>query len=259
MSVDVTRGTAIVDAVEKTTALPAIPSRDWCDRGAAVLSDLMAPKSGKSVFAVAVGRGVDRLESVDAVGFHGTDPVATTELQQSLSRGLPLAPRREHEIAYATGADLHRSDMWLRSPLMKCVSSQGMSGLLLGVGSISDTAPGRLLWFFGAHETSSHSETTNDATLLVTTLIAMLRRSRLALGTEPGRAIDWVSEREHETLGHVVRGLSVREIAEKTGRSSHTVHDHVKSLHRKLGASSRGELVARALGHAPSIRHHVAK
>lgn len=259
MSVEVTRGTAIVDAVEKMAALPAIPSRDWCDRGAAALKDLLAPKSGKSVFAVAVGRGVDRLESVEAVGFHGTDPAAITELQQSLSRGLPLAPRREHEIAFATGADLHRSDMWMRSPLMKCVSSQGMAGLLLGIGSISETGPGRLLWYFGAHETPSQSEAANDATLLVTLLLAMLRRSRLALGTEPGRPIDWVSEREHETLSHVVQGLSVREIAEKTGRSSHTVHDHVKSLHRKLGASSRGELVARALGHLPPIRHHASK
>jgi hypothetical protein len=32
------------------------------------------------------------------------------------------------------------------------------------------------------------------------------------------------------------------------------VHDHVKSLHRKLDASSRGELVARALGHGSETR-----
>jgi hypothetical protein len=31
------------------------------------------------------------------------------------------------------------------------------------------------------------------------------------------------------------------------------VHDHVKSLHRKLNASSRGQLIARALGHAEAF------
>jgi hypothetical protein len=29
----------------------------------------------------------------------------------------------------------------------------------------------------------------------------------------------------------------------------YTVHDHVKSLHKKLNANNRGQLVARALGH----------
>ena len=41
----------------------------------------------------------------------------------------------------------------------------------------------------------------------------------------------------------------MREIADALERSPHTVHDHVKSLHRKLNASSRGELIARTLGH----------
>ena len=50
-------------------------------------------------------------------------------------------------------------------------------------------------------------------------------------------------------LDLLVLGLSVRQIAEELGRSTHTVHDHVKSLHKKLNANSRGELVARALGH----------
>ena len=54
-------------------------------------------------------------------------------------------------------------------------------------------------------------------------------------------------------LVELVSGASVREIAERIDRSPHTVHDHVKSLHRKLNASSRGELVSRYLGfHASS-------
>ena len=54
---------------------------------------------------------------------------------------------------------------------------------------------------------------------------------------------------------HLALGKSVKQIASDLARSPHTVHDHVKSLHRKLNASSRGELIARALGHlAPNAR-----
>jgi DNA-binding CsgD family transcriptional regulator len=61
--------------------------------------------------------------------------------------------------------------------------------------------------------------------------------------------IAWVTPREQEVLELLVLGFSVREIGEKLGRSPHTVHDYVKSMHRKLNASNRGALVARALGH----------
>ncbi len=61
----------------------------------------------------------------------------------------------------------------------------------------------------------------------------------------------WLTDREHEILDLLIHGESVRVIAERLGRSSHTVHDHVKNLHRKLGASSRGELIAKALGYVP--------
>ena len=59
-------------------------------------------------------------------------------------------------------------------------------------------------------------------------------------GLEP-RA--WLTSREAEVLERLSEGRSVNQIAEDTGRSHYTVHDHVKSLHRKLGVSSRAALV----------------
>lgn len=53
---------------------------------------------------------------------------------------------------------------------------------------------------------------------------------------------------EVRVLELLVEGRTVREIATEICRSPHTVHDHVKRLHRKLGATSRGELISRALG-----------
>ncbi|MEL6741849.1 MAG: helix-turn-helix transcriptional regulator, partial [Planctomycetota bacterium] len=73
--------------------------------------------------------------------------------------------------------------------------------------------------------------------------------TRLALGDDRNSSTRWLTAREQEVLEKLTLGMSVREIAETIGRSPHTVHDHVKSLHRKLNATSRGELVARALGY----------
>lgn len=255
MSADLTRSHAIVDAMEAIAALPAVPARDWCDTCAETMHGLLIPKGRRGVFAVGVGRGDSKLESLEAVGVHSADAGASSLVEQAVSRATPLSPRRESEISLVNSAEMSRSDSWLRSPLMKTVASQGMIGLILGVGLISGTEPGRLLWFFGAAEAATETAVFGDITFVLALVLAILRRSRLALGGKPGEAIDWISERECETLGYIVQGLSVREIAEKTGRSAHTVHDHVKSLHRKLGANSRGELVARALGHLPPVGH----
>ncbi len=46
----------------------------------------------------------------------------------------------------------------------------------------------------------------------------------------------------------LARGFTGNDIAQMIDRSPHTVHDHIKSLHRKLGVNSRSELLARVLG-----------
>ncbi len=53
----------------------------------------------------------------------------------------------------------------------------------------------------------------------------------------------WLTPREAEVLQRLTEGLSVNQIAEEIERSPFTVHDHVKSLHRKLGVSRRAALV----------------
>jgi PAS domain S-box-containing protein len=51
-----------------------------------------------------------------------------------------------------------------------------------------------------------------------------------------------LTEREQEILEEVLRGLRVATIASKLYLSEHTVRNHVKSLHRKLGMSSTAEI-----------------
>ncbi len=57
-----------------------------------------------------------------------------------------------------------------------------------------------------------------------------------------------LSPREGEVLRLLQQGMTVKQIARELQRSPHTVHDHVKSLHRKVGACNRGELLAKTFG-----------
>jgi DNA-binding CsgD family transcriptional regulator len=58
----------------------------------------------------------------------------------------------------------------------------------------------------------------------------------------------WLTDREQLILVMISEGYSVRDIAEAIDRSPYTVNDHFKALHKKLGTSTRGELMARAFG-----------
>jgi DNA-binding NarL/FixJ family response regulator len=55
-----------------------------------------------------------------------------------------------------------------------------------------------------------------------------------------------LSPREFELLQLLARGHSNRQAADALSLSPHTIGDHVKSIYRKLGVSSRGEAMARA-------------
>ncbi len=55
-----------------------------------------------------------------------------------------------------------------------------------------------------------------------------------------------LSPREFELLQLLARGYSNRQVAAALSLSPHTVGDHVKSIYRKLGVSSRGEAMVRA-------------
>lgn len=57
-----------------------------------------------------------------------------------------------------------------------------------------------------------------------------------------------LSSRESMLARHVVNGLCTSEIAERLSIVPYTVKDHLKSIFRKTGVSSRGELASRLTG-----------
>jgi DNA-binding CsgD family transcriptional regulator len=54
-----------------------------------------------------------------------------------------------------------------------------------------------------------------------------------------------LTPRERDVLVHLLAGGSYKKIAAALGLSTHTVHDHVKNIFRRLRIASRGELQAR--------------
>lgn len=56
-----------------------------------------------------------------------------------------------------------------------------------------------------------------------------------------------LTDREREVLQHLVRGLTMRQVADELGVSFHTVNNHVRNIYRKLQVSSRSGAVAKAL------------
>ena len=71
--------------------------------------------------------------------------------------------------------------------------------------------------------------------------------ARLAKEARSRNAGNRLSQREQEITGLVASGLSNREIAEKLWLSPRTVENHRLRIMRKIGASSRAELVTYAL------------
>ena len=52
-----------------------------------------------------------------------------------------------------------------------------------------------------------------------------------------------VSDAQRVVLEWLLEGLTEPQIAERIGRSRHTVHDHTKAIYASLGVSSRVHLV----------------
>lgn len=66
--------------------------------------------------------------------------------------------------------------------------------------------------------------------------------------SEPAREEESLTNREQEILGLLAKGLSYKLIAERLDLSTHTVHNHLRRIYRKLHVQSGMEAVAKFLG-----------
>lgn len=80
--------------------------------------------------------------------------------------------------------------------------------------------------------------------LISTELHRLLAQGRIAAFCNDTAVL---TPRLRQVLGLLCQGLSEKQTANRLGISPHTVHNQIQQLHRVLGVSTRGELIATAL------------
>lgn len=228
--------------------LPAVPQRNWCELVARSIRDVLphvelvgvqiarTGEDGDSIVTEAVGAA----SRIDSAGSADREFALLDLLQRTTSRsGMP-----EGEVSFLTplvGVIQHIKSSPQGLPFMGASSAE----LIVGVQAIDRTSHPCLLAVYVFASAGSARDT---RLFLEITFPFLHQRAVTALGQCGASRIEWITAREQEVLSLLVLGHSVPDIARTLYRSPHTVHDHVKSLHAKLGVRTRGELVARVLG-----------
>ncbi|MEM9166155.1 MAG: LuxR C-terminal-related transcriptional regulator [Planctomycetota bacterium] len=262
--------------IEAVHRLPAVATLDWCDQAARSAAALIEPamavvtvgsltESGELITHEASGVSVrltparaERAKPVNrqSLGVRNEDARAgTLRVRAAAMRSLGLRIAYQQRSSAIAGLldELPGGEAVGRGDLAKLWDDLDAGRVAVAVGALGPPESGRVLLVQIAPAGESATLTSEDAAMLAAFMPVLIRRATLALGTEPAEQTRWLTQREQMVLDHLTLGKSVRQIAEDLGRSPHTVHDHVKGLHRKLGASSRGELIARALGHLTPV------
>jgi DNA-binding CsgD family transcriptional regulator len=265
---------------ESVAHLPGVATTDWADRAAALLARVLDSASASVLIASLDARGF--LIQVELAGAGRSDnswpvdthpgigggvvaPEADTDSNapdgfEELRRGYrvgewvgwSLGPITPQTLATTTAglAGLRRTE----SPVWKRWSRGGgeVGEIVAGVVAVPGSRESRVVLVEIACPAAVDVEQCiNEASMASAVLEAVLPllASKVAAAFVTSDRSQWLTPREEEVLWHLLAGEKVPDIAAALGRSVYTVHDHVKSLHRKLGASNRGELVSRALGH----------
>ncbi|TVQ31117.1 MAG: DNA-binding response regulator [Phycisphaeraceae bacterium] len=250
------------ELTESICALPAIATLRWCDTAAEAFTQLHP----QAVVAVTVAEisANGQLLNVEAAGAASTDVEAhrleSIRRRFISSSSLGWSPGDAQEWQGATALRIggpEADQQWAGAGPLRAWAEHGVSHMLAGGARLtSDVANRVVIVECGARSTTAPF-VAEDAALLRSTLPPLANRVRRAFGDVANEESNFLTPREQQVLDMLSLGMSVKQIAADLMRSPHTVHDHVKSLHRKLNASSRGELIARALGHVslPKIQN----
>jgi len=243
--------------------LPAIPTQDWVNRCAHALT-AVAQRAGAACMVCMLDPDSDRVEVISsgvAMGKAHGQPrgraldqraITVQDRCERLNRmGFALP---QHAVERGLIASLRALDSsWEALPLGRMLDGASMHYPTLHIvpiepGQSSGAGSLCLMSIVGLIDEDTHEEARRTLHLLRAVHEPLTVRARDAL-KQVNNPRAWLTDREQGVLDLLIEGHSVRVIADRLGRSAHTVHDHVKNLHKKIGASSRGELIARAMGH----------
>ncbi|MBO6514537.1 MAG: helix-turn-helix transcriptional regulator [Phycisphaerales bacterium] len=272
-----TNARRLTNSLLSIASLPSAPTYDWTTRAAKSLSRIhpnitlglaVAIHNTQHARVTAESTGVmDRCDTPDAQPAN-TQPIDLEHARSALDRidATPIQiPRSIGSTGYITAAS-KLLPSWFSNPLSEPWNANqflNTSRTIAAYAPITPTDPliatslTRIPCLIAFAQTDTTS-TLLDPVLLAEALSALAFKARSTfdidalaqhqLTHDHFTGFSWLTLREQTILDHLLEGKSVRVIAECIGRSPHTVHDHVKNLHRKLNASSRGQLIARSLG-----------
>lgn len=246
---------AAVNTTHLVESLPAIPIQEWVQLCAtsisqvndhAIVLSLVATLDLQEDSISVITSGV-AISSPSVSGDRDTRTITLQDRSERLNRlGLSI-PQSAHNAGLIAPLSMIEPN-WNSTPIGRVLS--GVQSVHPLIHAIPIKSKNSNLWLlnFIAFDPGIEQE---QAQLALHTLGALHRplstRAHDALSNVSNPRA-WLTDREQSVLTELIEGHSVRVIADKLGRSAHTVHDHVKNLHKKIGASSRGELIAKALG-----------
>jgi len=252
--------TSVADMAQAIIRLPAVATLDWTDRAAVALTGLSSPcRSGVMICTVDPNGAVSDPEAAGiaarrASGLDADEQAVELTLRSRSERldhiGFRVSQGQLESGVYGSLSELMSASDWRSRGLGRIWAGVPAGEVIAGVIGLDRIEPGRCLIAMvgvGTADTAAAGDLRVAQLRVIMPLLAA--RALHAIGERRTTASRWLTQREQQVLEQLTLGKSVRQIAEQIGRSPHTVHDHVKSLHRKLHASSRGELVARALGY----------
>ncbi|CAN5740179.1 hypothetical protein BH11PLA1_BH11PLA1_19910 [soil metagenome] len=247
--------------IELVCRLPGVPTQDWCQRASDGLARVHSPCVTLCALGQADPRGfISKLHLVGA----SCSPDYTKRGGTGLTNGElghTCEQIVENEWLGWNVGTLEGGSWFVTTATQQgLMPGRGPSALnrrwewltpvdvLLGAVVIPG-APGRMLFVEIASSDPNVKESNRQLAVLAASLPLLSQRITKAFGEGIDDRKAWLTPREELVMWHLVAGRKVPQIAALLHRSIYTVHDHVKSLHRKLQANNRGQLVARALGH----------
>ncbi len=231
--------------------LPLLPLKSWCNRAAALLSPLM-PEAMVAV-ALVEDHPVRHLVRVPVAGLS----VGAARSKRANGKGVEKVERRLTDDrwntlmtnGYSGVRHVAAEQVPARSVVFEVEEFHG--GIIVGCAPCDP--PGRQIVMHAMFDRAPDPHTP----------LGVLNALMIELGMAASAAFagdasyrNLVTRQEELIVEMLTQGLTVPEISTRVSRSRHTVHDHIKKLHAKTGISTRGELVARALGHFPVPPEH---
>lgn len=264
--------------MEGIAHLPGVATQDWCVRAAGALSRLHHPSGVGVMVGQLDARGfitnVEMIGSARSQDVKSSFGAATANTEPAYIAG--PGELRAADEGFCGGRDGFRVGEWLgwsfgpptkellvvssamqlgmlqrrgESVVWRRWSAMNPTEILGAIVAIPGSTPGRVAVVEIAWNENPHGDSARQQAVLEAVLPMLAGKVARSFGDAPLSDQLSLTPREELVLWHLLAGEKVPVIARRLNRSVYTVHDHVKSLHRKLGASNRGQLVARALGH----------